>query len=223
MVFLIVNGWCHPERALRESKNPGNTRGLSTPAAAASAQDDKKSGRTQKLTNSERSEFASGVEGRAASFCRVIAGSAGYWCAGRDLNPHGISTTSPSNSRVCRSTTRALWPRLVRGPVTIDSRDFRRGSGHYLWPRLRAALVPGRTNAAWQVTKLYRRTRLGYGPGFGATGLAWLAGAAGITGAVIGAGFAGTIGTVALDGTTTLRLTPPPDPKILPVKRRVEA
>jgi hypothetical protein len=23
------------------------------------------------------------------------------WCAGRDLNPHGISTTSPSNSRVC--------------------------------------------------------------------------------------------------------------------------
>ena len=29
------------------------------------------------------------------------------WCAGRDLNPHGISTTSPSNSRVCHSTTRA--------------------------------------------------------------------------------------------------------------------
>src|ERR1700683_1476407 len=29
------------------------------------------------------------------------------WCAGRDLNPHGISTTSPSNWRVCRSTTRA--------------------------------------------------------------------------------------------------------------------
>src|SRR5579863_8324003 len=28
-------------------------------------------------------------------------------CAGRDLNPHGISTTSPSNSRVCHSTTRA--------------------------------------------------------------------------------------------------------------------
>jgi hypothetical protein len=44
VVFLIVNGWCHPERALRESKNPGNTRGLSTSAAAASAQDDKKSG-----------------------------------------------------------------------------------------------------------------------------------------------------------------------------------
>jgi hypothetical protein len=29
------------------------------------------------------------------------------WCAGRDLNPHGIATTSPSNWRVCRSTTRA--------------------------------------------------------------------------------------------------------------------
>ena len=30
------------------------------------------------------------------------------WCAGRDLNPHGIATTSPSNWRVCHSTTRAL-------------------------------------------------------------------------------------------------------------------
>ena len=110
----------------------------------------------------------------------------------------------------------------MRGPVAIDSRDL--GAAPVtLWPRLRAALVPGHTNAARQATKLSRHTRLGYGPGFGATGLAWLAGAAGITGAVIGAGFAGTIGTLALGGTTTLRLTPPPDPKILPVKRRVEA
>jgi hypothetical protein len=40
---------------------------------------------------------------------RLIGAVGGpFWCAGRDLNPHGISTTSPSNSRVCRSTTRAL-------------------------------------------------------------------------------------------------------------------
>ena len=43
---------------------------------------------------------------------------------------------------------------------------------------------------------------------------------AGPTGA---AGAAGIIGTIGLGGTTTLRFTPPPDPKILPVKRRVEA
>ena len=29
------------------------------------------------------------------------------WCEGRDLNPNGISTTSPSNLRVCHSTTPA--------------------------------------------------------------------------------------------------------------------
>ena len=37
----------------------------------------------------------------------VAIGCRSMWCAGRDLNPHGISTTSPSNSRVCHSTTRA--------------------------------------------------------------------------------------------------------------------
>jgi hypothetical protein len=80
-----------------------------------------------------------------------------------------------------------------------------------------------RSRAASKSRNYHAPSRVAYGPGFGATGLAWLAGAAGITGAVIGAGFAGTIGTVDLGGTTTLRLTPPPDPKILPVKRRVEA
>ena len=30
------------------------------------------------------------------------------------MNPHGISTTSPSNWRVCRSTTRALGETIVR-------------------------------------------------------------------------------------------------------------
>jgi hypothetical protein len=62
-----------------------------------------------------------------------------------------------------------------------------------------------------------------YGPDFGTIGLAWFAGAGGITGAVIGAGFAGGSGITGLVGATTLRLTARPDPKILPVKRRVEA
>src|SRR5260221_1440201 len=41
--------------------------------------------------------------------------SAKCWCAGRDLTPHGISTTSPSNSRVCHSTTRAKIALQSRG------------------------------------------------------------------------------------------------------------
>ena len=73
---------------------------------------------------------------------------------------------------------------------------------------------------------------LGYCPRFGATGLA---GAAGITGADIGAGFAGGTapdgaagalgadGSVGLAGKTALCVTVLPDPKMLPVKRRVEA
>jgi hypothetical protein len=138
--------------------------------------------------------------------------AAAWWCAGRDLNPHGISTTSPSNSRVCRSTTRALMAALTRG---ADS-----------WPRSRATSV---TTSITNITALAARPaapRLAYGPGFGASGLAWLAGAAGAAGADIGtgplgAGPAGANGTIGVAG-TTLRLTVP-DPKILPVKRRVEA
>src|SRR6266851_7491183 len=36
-----------------------------------------------------------------ATACPLAEAVAEGWCAGRDLNPHGISTTSPSNSRVC--------------------------------------------------------------------------------------------------------------------------
>jgi hypothetical protein len=51
-----------------------------------------------------------------------------WWCAGRDLNPHGISTTSPSNSRVCHSTTRAHRTDQPEGLPELD-RDT-------IWPAL---------------------------------------------------------------------------------------
>ena len=46
--FFDVSVWCNPERALRESKDRGKTRGLSTLAAPAFAQDDTRLGGTQK-------------------------------------------------------------------------------------------------------------------------------------------------------------------------------
>jgi hypothetical protein len=43
------------------------------------------------------------------------------WCAGRDLNPHGISTTSPSNWRVCLF----HHPRTDSGkPCVCAARDY---------------------------------------------------------------------------------------------------
>jgi hypothetical protein len=49
-----------------------------------------------------------------------------HWCAERDLNPHGIATTSPSNWRVCHSTTRASW--MIAG-VTLRVLALRRNRG----------------------------------------------------------------------------------------------
>jgi hypothetical protein len=43
------------------------------------------------------------------------------------LNPHGISTTSPSNSRVCHSTTRAIGRTILRVVPVIDA-----GTKYYL-------------------------------------------------------------------------------------------
>src|SRR6202035_4636181 len=63
-----------------------------------------------------------------------------------------------------------------------------------------------------------------YGRGFGAAG-AWFAGAAGAAGAPKGAGAAGADGIAGAAGITIFLFTAPPlpEPKILPVKRRVDA
>jgi hypothetical protein len=68
VIFSIASGWCHPERALRKSKDPGKTRGLSTPAAAASAQDD---------TKIEANPKNSQTLGTAPEACRLLQGTSG--------------------------------------------------------------------------------------------------------------------------------------------------
>ena len=95
-----------------------------------------------------------------------------------------------------------------------DSRDASAALVIISWPRSPRGLVHQNTKAA---AVLWRA----YGRGFGAAGLAGFAGA----GAPNGAGAAGADGIAGAAGTTTFLFTVPPlpEPKILPVKRRVEA
>jgi hypothetical protein len=87
------------------------------------------------------SEVAAGVSPALLSLLKKRRCAELIWCAGRDLNPHGISTTSPSNWRVCHSTTRAY----EKSGAENEGQSLRR-VGRYLFDAGDAAL-PGLAGA----------------------------------------------------------------------------